>query len=215
MPLLIVAPRRAPSGGIIPTPVSLRNLPATVVDLLGQTEASPFPGRSLARFWAPSSPRAAEPDAFVLSEAVYEPLNTPLDSVRPRSLIAENTLYVRNKNGREELFDLAADPAESRNLERRPHLQPVLSRFARPCGESISKPKRWNGKEDPWPESTHVRSRNERLSRARETCRRLNVPGWAFLQTPCDQRVNRTAAVAMSGANHCSDRACSPARPAD
>ena len=55
MPLLVVAPRRVPSGRIVPTPVSLRDLPATVVDLLGLGHESPFPGRSLARHWSASA----------------------------------------------------------------------------------------------------------------------------------------------------------------
>ena len=33
--------------------VSLRDLPATVVDLVGSASGSPFPGRSLAAHWRP------------------------------------------------------------------------------------------------------------------------------------------------------------------
>ena len=57
VPLLVIAPGRVPSGQIISAPVSLRDLPATVVDLVGLELESSFPGRSLARFWDPGSRR--------------------------------------------------------------------------------------------------------------------------------------------------------------
>ncbi len=50
VPLVILSPA-APAGRVVDSPVSLRDLPATVVDLLGMSAASPFPGRSLAAFW--------------------------------------------------------------------------------------------------------------------------------------------------------------------
>ncbi len=40
-----------PAGQVVYSPVSLRDLPATVVDLLGLSAGSPFPGRSLAAYW--------------------------------------------------------------------------------------------------------------------------------------------------------------------
>ena len=43
VPLLIISPA-APPGCTVSEPVSLRDLPATVVDLLGLGAGSPFPG---------------------------------------------------------------------------------------------------------------------------------------------------------------------------
>ena len=57
VPLLIVRPGRVAAGRVVAEPVSLRDLPATVVDLLGLADGSPFPGGSLARSGA--SPGAA------------------------------------------------------------------------------------------------------------------------------------------------------------
>ena len=42
VPLVILSPA-APAGLVVESPVSLRDLPATVVDLLGMSAASPFP----------------------------------------------------------------------------------------------------------------------------------------------------------------------------
>ena len=49
VPLVIVDPKGVPAGRVVVEPVSLRDIPATVVDLLGLADGAPFPGRSLAR----------------------------------------------------------------------------------------------------------------------------------------------------------------------
>src|SRR5262249_54915570 len=50
VPLVILSPG-APPGRVVTAPVTLRDLTATVVDLLGLSAGSPFPGRSLAAHW--------------------------------------------------------------------------------------------------------------------------------------------------------------------
>ena len=59
VPLVIVDPKGVPAGQVVVEPVSLRDIPATVVDLLGLARDAPFPGRSLARFWAGNEPAKA------------------------------------------------------------------------------------------------------------------------------------------------------------
>ena len=53
VPLVIVDPKGVPAGRAVAEPVSLRDVPATVLDLLGLGRGAAFPGRSLARFWDP------------------------------------------------------------------------------------------------------------------------------------------------------------------
>ena len=62
VPLVILA-ATAPAGRVVAEPVSLRDLPATVVDLLGLAADSPFPGRSLAAHWRvpPGAPAPHDP----------------------------------------------------------------------------------------------------------------------------------------------------------
>ena len=55
VPLLIVLPGQN-QPAIVRETVSLRDLPATIVDLTGQGTRAPFPGRSLARLWRDSRP---------------------------------------------------------------------------------------------------------------------------------------------------------------
>ena len=52
VPLLILTPSHRPAGAVVRETVSLRDLPATIVDLIGLGNGSPFPGQSLARLWA-------------------------------------------------------------------------------------------------------------------------------------------------------------------
>ncbi len=51
VPLLIIPPGDSATKQVVTEPVSLRDLAATIVDVLGLESGSPFPGSSLARFW--------------------------------------------------------------------------------------------------------------------------------------------------------------------
>ena len=53
---VIVPPSGLNPAAVVDETVSLRDLPATIVDLAGQGNGSPFPGESLARFWRTSPP---------------------------------------------------------------------------------------------------------------------------------------------------------------
>jgi arylsulfatase A-like enzyme len=123
------APRKAPSGKIISTPVSLRDLPATVVDLVGLTHQSPFPGRSLAGHWSESGAQTADPEELLLSETADELSKVPTNTRATRSLVQHSKLYIRNKDGCEELYDLSTDPTESHDISGSPEAQHLINRF--------------------------------------------------------------------------------------
>src|SRR5207248_3119055 len=102
-------------------PVSLRDLPATAVDLLGLGQGAPFPGRSLARSWGrrddPAASSADEPllietgKPLVMTNQGREPVaNGPM-----KSLVGWGMHYIRAGDGTEELYDLASDPEERIN----------------------------------------------------------------------------------------------------
>ena len=55
VPLLILLPGPSRKVRVVSQVVSLRDLPATVVDLVGQSGGSPFPGHSLANRWRDDS----------------------------------------------------------------------------------------------------------------------------------------------------------------
>ena len=100
--------------------MSLRDLPATVVDLLGLGGGSPFPGRSLARHWDPAA-AATEPEP-ILSEVDGPAKSMPNLGRSPafrgpmKAIAIGQEVYIRNGDGVEELYDLATDPLQTRNL---------------------------------------------------------------------------------------------------
>ena len=108
---------------MVDSPVSLRDLPATVVDLLGLSAGSPFPGRSLAAYWG-SGPGPVPPEITspALSEQADAAAFQPQPRQRPRapgfqmSLVASGHHYIRDGMGLEQLYDLRIDPFERVNL---------------------------------------------------------------------------------------------------
>ncbi|MFO0889445.1 MAG: sulfatase [Isosphaeraceae bacterium] len=120
VPLLIFPPSGATREGSVSEPVSLRDLPATVVDLLGLDGDSPFPGQSLARFW--QSPGSTRPAAdFVLSELGHQQTLAPHPSIpatlgSTRALTTDRAVLIRSSSGKVELYDRVLDPFEQTNL---------------------------------------------------------------------------------------------------
>jgi arylsulfatase A-like enzyme len=128
VPLLIVGPRRVPPGTVVSTQVTTRDLPATIVDLVGLAQESPFPGQTLARHWS-SSHQTVVSDELLLTETADEISKAAIGARSARSLVDRNKLYIRNKDGREEMYDLANDPSESRDLSHAPDVQHLFARF--------------------------------------------------------------------------------------
>jgi putative intracellular protease/amidase len=134
VPLVIVGPNRVPAGRAFAEPVSLRDLPATVLHLLGLGRGATFPGRSLARFWDPDDgegPPAFEP---LLMETDRPTLLTnqgrePAAKGPMKALVAGGMHYIRSGDGREELYALGPDPEERMNVAGFPDAQEALQGF--------------------------------------------------------------------------------------
>jgi arylsulfatase A-like enzyme len=141
VPLLIVPPSGLNLPAVVGKTVSLRDLPATIVDLLGLGAGSPFPGKSLARFWRNSPSRIAEtpPDTDPVVSELRSP--NPLLPDRGRSpasrgpliSLADNKfVYIRNeRDGSEQLFDERNDPQESSDRSGVESMRVVLDDFRR------------------------------------------------------------------------------------
>jgi arylsulfatase A-like enzyme len=134
VPLLIIS-RAAPAGCTVSDAVSLRDLPATIVDLLGLAGGSPFPGRSLAESWRTldgtdvpqTSPAFSEVDIPVV--IIPQRGRGPSQRGFTVSLAALGLHYLLDVHGVEELFDLNADPLELRNLKNDAGHAAQLARF--------------------------------------------------------------------------------------
>ncbi|MHB1560940.1 MAG: sulfatase [Isosphaeraceae bacterium] len=137
---LVILSAEAPPGRVVAAPVSLSDIPATVVDRLGLAEGSPFPGRSLAAGWrgkAGSGSAAAPPVTPAFSEQASRHDDGPQagpGGLRPgfqMSLVAGDRHYIRDGLGRERLFDLAADPFEMTDIRDRPERRRDLESLRR------------------------------------------------------------------------------------
>ena len=137
VPLLVSFPGRVPRGRVVHEPVSLRDIPATVVDLIGGQDESPFPGRSFRQTWDGSTAEEPLTVNAPLSE-LDTPIEKPLESHGAAShpgpsqaILAGSTVYIRHQTAPEELYDLDVDPSESRNLSGLGSVAPVLEQCRR------------------------------------------------------------------------------------
>jgi arylsulfatase A-like enzyme len=136
VPLLIVPPSGIKAQQVVHDTVSLRDLPATVVDLAGVANEPPFPGRSLSCFWGDPKTKSVKDVDDILSEL---PIPSPNDPSHGRSparrgpllaLAQGELVYIRNQgDGSEELYDVRDDPRELINLIRSARMGPALRQF--------------------------------------------------------------------------------------
>ena len=119
VPLMILYPGRVPAGKSVAEVVSLRDMVATVMDLANLASESAFPGKSLARYWK-NPPGAHDPtSAVAFSELKFAgafPQWFPIAKGNIQSLVANGYHYIKNGDGREELYDWLVDPWEQRDL---------------------------------------------------------------------------------------------------
>jgi arylsulfatase A-like enzyme len=137
VPLLIVMPTNKQHKGIVREMVSLRNLAATVTDLVGLESASVFPGESLAKYWQPPFLGAVNGGGQEIVSELASP--NPVDANQGRSPVRRGPLvsladgdfvYIRNEgDGSEELFEERDDPRELSNRAHVDVMQPLVQRF--------------------------------------------------------------------------------------
>jgi arylsulfatase A-like enzyme len=111
VPLLLAWPDRLPAGAEVATPVSIRSIPATVMELLGIENATDFPGLPLTRYWQPRP--GSTRGELVLSELT---LPRGEDTTYVMAITMDTLRYIRSTAGDEELYNLRADPWERSNL---------------------------------------------------------------------------------------------------
>lgn len=134
IPLIVVQPETAPAGRRVTHPVSLRDVPPTVLDLVGAGGDSPFPSASLASTWSGDAQTvdAHEPVLVEVDRANRVPVeaeDAPARLGRMRSVVALGRSYILNGDGREELYDLDADPDQTNDLAGSPGSEDELGRF--------------------------------------------------------------------------------------
>ncbi|MEP7326066.1 MAG: sulfatase, partial [Gemmatimonadota bacterium] len=129
VPLLVRFPGHVPAGLVVRTPVSLRDMAATVMDLSGGA-AGQFPGRSLARFWNGTVSDSAPSADTLLMELGYSPRlprATPIARGPMKSVVLNGHRLIRNGDGQLELYDFLRDTMELTDLARDSSYQAVLN----------------------------------------------------------------------------------------
>lgn len=124
VPLVIFGGDRVPVGARVSPAVSLRDLAPTVLDLVGGGVSSPFPGRSLSRFWEDSAAATAElPLLGAELGATAQLIQDFAPNVRGmRGVLVDNLHYIKSGENlatgqiREELYDVVQDSLETQDL---------------------------------------------------------------------------------------------------
>jgi arylsulfatase A-like enzyme len=126
VPLVVSWPGRVAAGSVVRDPVSIRDVPATVVSLTRGT-AAPFPGASLLRLMTPGEGDTAFSD---VRRVVRQPEWYPASAGDLTSVVAGQWHFIRNLGtGREELYDLSRDPMEKSDLAAQMEFRGVLSQM--------------------------------------------------------------------------------------
>ncbi|HWP45488.1 MAG TPA: sulfatase, partial [Blastocatellia bacterium] len=131
VPLLLFFPSKVPSGLRIPDPVSIRDIPSTVVDLIGLGSEGIFPGESLTRYWNGREEHRLAIDSPVLSELSggFGEQWFPIAKGDLKSLVLGRYHYIRNGDGSEELYDFKKDPLEQIDLAGSEEGRSLLGQF--------------------------------------------------------------------------------------
>jgi arylsulfatase A-like enzyme len=138
VPLMVLDPRASNRPLVVRDVVSLRDMAATILDLVGVVADSVgIEGRSLARYWG-SEKASAEGSGAGPAEAAFSVLyrGAETEAWYPiergpamYSLIDSDYHYILSGDGTEELFHILSDPMEEANLITQPGMRNLVVDF--------------------------------------------------------------------------------------
>jgi arylsulfatase A-like enzyme len=139
VPLIFWYPGHIPAGVRVATAIANASIPATVMDVLAQTDTSQFPARSLTPLWRHPEEKQQWPD--VISEVAQIPATAkedvaaekvvPTSMVGPmKSLLSGQWHLIVHKKLGDQLYDWAHDPDESKNLIGSPTGQAIAGQLS-------------------------------------------------------------------------------------
>lgn len=110
VPLVIVAPGRAPAGRVVEQPISLRDLPATIADLTG-IEWRRGDGHSLRPLWEGDIKGPRSPALSMISRVPEPRRRIPIARGDMASIIADTTQIIVRTDGLREVRILSDSPS--------------------------------------------------------------------------------------------------------
>jgi arylsulfatase A-like enzyme len=140
VPLIFVWPGRIPSGARIESVVGLQDVPPTVMELIGGTAASPFPGRSLGRLWRDDDDRRSGMVLSEVSKAFDGPPGYPNTTTDLKSLVTSEWHCIIPASGRAQLYAWTKDPTESDDLAGTPLGRDLVPEFDRTLKRLLRRP---------------------------------------------------------------------------
>jgi arylsulfatase A-like enzyme len=116
VPLIFWRPGFVPASVRVLTPVSLTDVPATILDLTATGDKSALPGNSLAALWNSNQPDSQWPEPISeLSRLHWFDKAAPNYNGPVRSIVTPEWHYIRQQE-KDLLFDWKSDPDEVHNL---------------------------------------------------------------------------------------------------
>lgn len=132
VPLVVSLPSRIPAGVRVSDAVSLRDIPATVVDILDLEGGEVFPGESLVRFSDRTPGTTNSREDFLISEVTGQDWIAdwyPAQKGDMKSLVGDANLYIKDADDQEEMYDLNRDPLAENNVFDSTESQSLLQKL--------------------------------------------------------------------------------------
>jgi arylsulfatase A-like enzyme len=119
VPLLVVHPGSVPAATVVEEPVTLRDLPATILEAVRAPASASLPGESLARWWRGGEDAEGGAGSPLIAEVDYAqnlPKTFAISKGDMKSQVVDGHRYILRGDGHGELFDIRGDPWEQREL---------------------------------------------------------------------------------------------------
>jgi arylsulfatase A-like enzyme len=138
VPLILWWPGQVPAGVHVVRPVTNGSVPTTVMDLLGFSDQTSFPGPSLRQLW--QTPEADTDWPYPLVELDHKPWahqKFPVSQGSMKSLVSPHWHYIVHEKLGTELYDLENDLQELHNLAERVELRGDITRLRSRLPQSL------------------------------------------------------------------------------
>jgi arylsulfatase A-like enzyme len=119
VPLLIIQPGVVPASLVIGEPVTIRDIPSTILDAARVPDEDKLPGSSLARWWRNGAGRNDSLPSPLIAEVDFArnlPARFAVSKGDMRSTVVDGYRYLLRGDGQGEMFDVRTDPWEQHDL---------------------------------------------------------------------------------------------------